>query len=93
MCLERTLHPFLGDVGSDVEVLELGITAVQVYHQRVLLDNALFLLLLSLARLVALLHFLDDAEGVLQVGGGHRGVAGGLEVGRTVCAEGLDGIG
>lgn len=91
MCFKRALHPFLCDVGSDVEVFELGITAVQVDHQRVLLDDALFLLFLSLARLVALLHFLDDAEGVLQVGRGHRRVAGGLQVGRAVRAERRNG--
>lgn len=76
--LQGALHPLLGDVGSDVEVFEFGVAAVQVDDQRVLLDDAFLLLLLGLPRLVALLHLLDDAEGVLQVGGGHRGVAGSL---------------
>ena len=88
MCLQRSLHPLLCDVGPDVKVFELGVAAVEVDDQRVLLDDALFLLLLSLSRLVALLHLLDDAEGVLQVGRGHRRVAGRLQVGRSVCAEG-----
>ena len=87
MRLQRALHPLLSDVGSDVEVLELGVAAVEVDDQRVLLDDALLLLLLGLSRLVALLHLLDDAEGVLQVGGGNRRVAGGFEVRRSVRAE------
>lgn len=89
MCLQRALHPLLCDVGSDVKVFELRVAAVEVDDQRVLFDDALFLLLLSLSRLVALLHLLDDAERVLQVGGGHRRVAGGLQVGRSVCAAGI----
>ena len=88
MCLQRALHPLLGDVGPDVEVLELGVAAVQVDDQGVLLHDALLLLLLRLPRLVALLHLLDDAEGVLQVGGGHRRVARRLQVGRPVRAAG-----
>lgn len=88
MSLQRTLHPLLGDVGSDVEVFEFGVAAVQVDDQRVLLDDALLLLLLGFSRLVALLHLLDDAEGVLQVGGGHRRVAWSLQVGRSVRAAG-----
>lgn len=87
MRLQRALHPLLSDVGSDVEVFELRVAAVEVDDQRVLLDDALLLLLLGFSRLVALLHLLDDAEGVLQVGGRHRRVAGSLEVGRPVCAE------
>lgn len=87
MSLQRALHPLLGDVGSDVEVLEFGVAAVEVDDQRVLLDDALLLLLLRLPRLVALLHLLDDAEGVLQVGGGNRRVARRLQVGRPVRAE------
>lgn len=87
MRLQRALHPLLSNVGSDVEVFELRVAAVEVDDQRVLLDDALLLLLLGLSRLVALLHLLDDAEGVLQVGGGHRRVAGSLEVGRPVRAE------
>lgn len=87
MRLQRALHPLLSDVGSDVEVFELRVAAVEVDDQRVLLDDALLLLLLGLSRLVALLHLLDDAEGVLQVGGGHRRVAWSLEVGRPVRAE------
>ena len=90
MGLERALHPLLSDVGPDVEVLELGVAAVEVDDQRVLLDDALFLFLLGLAGLVALLHLLDDAEGVLQVGGGHYRVARGLQVGRAVRAGGRD---
>lgn len=84
--LQGALHPLLGDVGSDVQVFELGVAAVQVDDQRVLLDDALLLLLLRLSRLVALLHLFDDAEGVLEVGGGHRRVSGGLQVGRPICA-------
>ena len=84
--LQGPLHPLLGDVGPDVEVLELGVAAVQVDDQGVLLHNALLLFLLRLPRLVALLHLLDDAEGVLQVGGGHRWVAWRLQVGGTVRA-------
>lgn len=87
MSLQGALHPLLSDVGSDVEVFELGVAAVQVDDQRVLLHDALLLFLFRLSRLVALLHFLDDAERVLQVGGGHRGVAGGLQVGRPVRTE------
>ena len=92
MCLQRALHPLLCDVGSDVEVFELGVAAVEVDDQRVLLDDALLLLLLGLSRLVALLHLLDDAESVLQVGGGHRRVAGGFQVGRSVRAEWESGV-
>lgn len=88
VCLQGALHPLLSDVGSDVEVFEFGVAAVQVDDQRVLLDDALLLFLLRLSRLIPLLHLLDDAEGVLQVGGGHRRVAGGLQVGRPVRAEG-----
>lgn len=84
--LQGALHPLLGDVGSDVQVFELGVAAVQVDDQRVLLDDALLLLLFRLSRLVALLHLFDDAEGVLEVGGGHRRVSGGLQVGRPICA-------
>ena len=86
--LQGALHPLLGDVGPDVQVLELGVAAVQVDGQDVLLHDALLLLLLRLPHLVALLHLLDDAEGVLQVGGGHRGVARRLQVGRPVRAGG-----
>lgn len=87
MSLQRALHPLLSDVGSDVEVFEFGVAAVEVDDQRVLLDDALLLLLFGLSCFVALLHLLDDAEGVLQVGGGHRCVAGSLQVGRPVRAE------
>lgn len=87
MSLQRALHPLLCDVGSDVEVFEFGVAAVEVDDQRVLLDDALLLLLFGLSCFVALLHLLDDAEGVLQVGGGHRCVAGSLQVGRPVRAE------
>lgn len=65
VCLQGALHPLLRDVGSDVKVFELRVAAVQVDDQRVLLDDALLLLLLRLPRLVALLHLFDDAEGVL----------------------------
>lgn len=41
MGLERALHALLGDVGPDVEVLQLGVAAVQVDDQRVLLHDAL----------------------------------------------------
>lgn len=41
MGFQRSLHPLLGDVGTDVEVLQFWIAAVQVDHQRVLLDNPL----------------------------------------------------
>lgn len=88
MGLQRPLHPLLGDVGPDVEVFEFGVGAVQVDDQRVLLDDALFLLLLSLPGLVALLHLLDDAEGVLEVGGRDRWVAWRLEVRRPVRTAG-----
>lgn len=88
MCFQRALHPLLCDVGSDVEVFELGVAAVEVDDQRVLLDDALLLLLFGLSRLVAFLDLLDDAESVLQVGGGNRRVAGSLQVGRSVRAEG-----
>lgn len=86
MRLQGALHSLLRDVGSDVKVFELGVAAVQVDDQRVLLDDALLLLLLRLPGLVALLHLFDDAEGVLQVGGGDRCVAGGLQVGRPIRA-------
>lgn len=86
MCLQRALHPLLCDVRSDVEVFEFGVAAVKVDDQRVLLDDALLLLLFGLSRLVALLYLLDDAESVLQVGGGHRRVARSLQVGRSVRA-------
>lgn len=86
MGLQRALHPLLSDVGSDVEVFEFGVAAVQVDDQRVLLDDAFLLLLLSLPCFVALLHLLDDAEGVLQVGGGHGGVARSFEVRCSVCS-------
>lgn len=84
--LQGALHPLLRDVGSDVKVFELGVAAVQVDDQRVLLDDALLFLLLRLPGLVALLHLFDDAEGVLQVGRGDRCVAGGLQVGRSIRA-------
>lgn len=78
--LQRALHPLLGDIGPDVKVFELRVTAVQVDNERVLLDDAFFLLLLSLTRLVAFLHLLDYTEGVLQVGGGNRRVTRRLQV-------------
>lgn len=87
MCLQRALHPFLSDVGSDVEVFEFGVAAVEVNDQRVLLDDALLLLLLGLPCLVPFLHLLDDSECVLQVGGWNRDVPRGFQVGRSVCAE------
>lgn len=71
MGLQRALHPLLCDVGPDVEVFEFGVASVQVDDQRVLFDDALLLLFLGLSRLVALLHLFDDAEGVLEVRGGH----------------------
>lgn len=88
MCFQRALHPLLCDVGSDVKVLELGVAAVQIDDQRVLLDDTFLLLLFGLSRLVALLHLLDDAESVLQVGGGNRRVTGSLQIGRSVRAVG-----
>lgn len=84
MRLQRALHPLLGDVGSDVEVFEFGVAAVQVDDERVLFHDALFLLLLGLTGLIALLHLLYDTEGVLQVGGGDGVIAGGFQVGRAV---------
>lgn len=88
MRLQRALHPLLCDVGSDVEVFELGVAAVEVDDQRVLLDDAFLLLLFGLSRLVALLYLLDDAESVLEVGGGNRRVAGSFQIGRSVRADG-----
>lgn len=85
--LQRALHPLLCDVGPDVKVFEFGVAAVEVDDERVLFNDALLLLLLRLAGLVALLHLLDDAEGVLQVGGGNQVIAGGLEVRRAVRTE------
>lgn len=87
MRLHWALHSLLCDVWSDVEVFELGVAPVEVDDQRVLLDDALLLLLFGLSRLVALLYLLDDAEGVLQVGGGHGRVAGSFQVWRSVRAE------
>lgn len=87
MCLQRALHPLLCDVGSDVKVFKLRVAAVEVDDQRVLLDNALLLLLFGLSCLVALLYLFDDAESILQVGRGHRRVAGSFQVGRSVRAE------
>lgn len=85
--LQRALHPLLCDVGPDVKVFEFGVAAVEVDDERVLFNDALLLLLLRLAGLVALLHLLDDAEGVLQVGGGNGVIAGRLEVRRAVRTE------
>lgn len=87
MCLKRALHPLLGDVGSDVKVFELRVAAVEVDDQRVLLDDALFLLLFSLSRLVAFLYLFNDAESILQVGRGHGRVTWSFQVGCSVRAE------
>ena len=51
MSLERSRNPFLNDVGSNVEVLELRVASVGIDDERVLLDNALLFLLFGLARL------------------------------------------
>lgn len=85
--LQRALHPLLSDVGPNVEVFEFGVAAVEVDDERVLFHDALLLLLLGLTGLVALLHLLDDAEGVLEVGGGNGVIAGGFEVRRAVRTE------
>lgn len=81
------MHPLLGDVGSDVKVFELRVAAVEVDDQRVLLYDALFLLLFSLSRLVAFLYLFDDAESILQVGRGHGRVTWSFQVGCSVRAE------
>lgn len=39
--LQGALHSLLSDVGADVQVLQLGVAAVEVDHQGVLFHNAL----------------------------------------------------
>lgn len=41
MGLQGALHSLLSDVGADVQVLQLGVAAVEVDHQGVLFYNAL----------------------------------------------------
>lgn len=41
MGLQGALHSLLSDVGADVQVLQLGVAAVEVDHQGVLFHNAL----------------------------------------------------
>ena len=82
--LERVGRALLHDVGSQVEVLEFGIDLVVGQYERVLLDHALFLLLLVLLLLVLLLHVLDVLEGQAEVGRRRRDLARLFDVGRTI---------
>ena len=82
--LERAGRALLHHIGSEVEVLELGIDLVVGQYERVLLDHALFLLLLVLLLLVLLLHVLDVLEGHAEVGQRRRDLARLFDVGRAI---------
>ena len=60
----------MDDVGSDVEILELGVASVGIDDQRVLLDDSFFLLLFRLASFKPLLNFFDEPKRRCQVGRG-----------------------
>ena len=70
--LQRSRDSLLDDVGTDVEILELGVASVGVDDERVLFDDSLLLLLLRLASFKLLLDVFDESERRRQVSGWRR---------------------
>jgi hypothetical protein len=68
--LSFTSHALADDVGTNVQILQFGVSFVVADNEGVLLDQILLLLFLCLSVLELFLHLLDQTECGAQVGAG-----------------------
>ena len=91
MRFKHTTQPFLSDVGSNVQVLELGISFALINDELVLLDQVCLFFFLGLASLVFSLNVLDQTKGCVQIGAGSVDFTWLLDICASISSEMLLG--